>query len=63
MGRLSGAYKTLNGLLNVQRNDYMNCIRSVAMWIVWNIPCGNFAPRLIGFAMNSKPVKKDIRRI
>lgn len=37
---------------------FMNSIRSVVMWIVWNIPCGRLAPRLMGFALNSEPVRK-----
>ena len=36
----------------------MTWLRSAAMWMVWNVPLGNFAPKLMGFAMNSKPVKK-----
>ena len=60
---LSGAYRTLNAPLTVQKVGFMSLIRSVAMWVVWNIPCGNFAPRLMGFALNSKPVKSNTRRI
>ena len=48
---------------NRQKVGFMSLIRSVAMWVVWNIPCGNFAPRLMGFALNSKPVKSNTRRI
>lgn len=33
---------------------FMKSIRSAAMWIVWNIPCGMLAPRLMAFAVNSK---------
>lgn len=33
-------------------------LRSVANWIVWNVPCGNFAPWLMAFALNSYPLKK-----
>ncbi len=32
-----------------------NWTRSVAIWLVWNIPCGRFAPALMGFALRSKP--------
>lgn len=41
------------------KTDYMSWIRSVAMWIVWNIPCGKLAPKLMGFALNSKPYRKE----
>ena len=53
----------MNGLLTALKAGSMNLLRSVAMWVVWNIPCGNFAPRLMGFALNSKPVKSNTRRI
>lgn len=36
-------------------------VRRLAMWIVWNIPCGRLAPHLLGFAMSSKPVRADRR--
>ena len=32
----------------------MKLIRCVAMWAVWNVPLGRFAPSVMGFAMNSK---------
>lgn len=30
--------------------------RKIAMWMVWNVPLGRFAPAVMGFAMNSKPI-------
>lgn len=32
----------------------MKSMRSAAMWIVWNIPFGSLAPRLLAFAMNCR---------
>lgn len=39
------------------KDDFMNWTRSVAMWVIWNIPCGRLAPKLMGYAMNSAPHK------
>lgn len=30
----------------------MSFIRRIAMWIVWNVNVGSFAPRLMAFATN-----------
>ena len=35
----------------------MSTLRQVAMWLVWNVPLGRFAPLVMGFAMGSKPVR------
>jgi len=33
-------------------------LRKIAYWILWNVPCGRFAPRLLGFAVGCKGYKK-----
>ena len=33
----------------------MKYLRTFAMWCVWNVPLGRFAPHVMGFAMGSKP--------
>ena len=35
----------------------MKQIRKIALWAVWNIPLGRFAPHVLGFALNSKPMR------
>ena len=47
----------LNRKLNAPFAAFMKSMRSAAMWAVWNIPLGKFAPWLMGFAMTSKPRK------
>lgn len=47
----------LSALLAVQRGS-MKCLRSAALWIVWNIPVGSFAPHLMAFALRSKGYKR-----
>ena len=46
-------------MLNRKQNGpaaaFMNWTRSVAMWVVWNVPIGRFAPSLMGYAMRSTP--------
>lgn len=37
----------------------MSMLRELAMWVVWNVPCGRLAPHLFGFAMGSKPIKVE----
>lgn len=32
-------------------------LRRFAMWLVWNIPLGRFAPHVLGFAVGSKGVR------
>jgi len=47
--------------LNVDSTKYLNLIRftrSLAMWMVWNVPLGRLAPHVMGYAMNSKPCVK-----
>ena len=29
----------------------MATIRRIAMWIVWHVPCGRLAPKLMAFAL------------
>jgi hypothetical protein len=36
----------------------MKYIYSVALWIVWNVPCGRLAPKLMAFGVGSKGWKK-----
>ena len=47
--------------LNRRRNALVtvfgNWTRSVAMWLIWNVPCGNLAPVLLGYALRAKPNK------
>lgn len=31
----------------------MNALRSFAMWLVWHVPIGRLAPRLMGFALGA----------
>ena len=33
----------------------MNVLRSIALWMVFNVYLGRFAPHVLGFALNSKP--------
>lgn len=47
----------LNLKLNALAAGFTNWTRFAAMWIVWNVPIGNLAPRLLGYALNSKPCK------
>lgn len=39
------------------KSRFIDWTRSVAMWIVWNVPCGRIAPKLMGYAMKSSPNK------
>jgi len=32
-------------------------MRRLAMWMVWNVPMGRLAPWVLGFALNSYPVR------
>lgn len=34
-------------------------LRGVAMWMVFNIPLGRLAPYVFGFAIGSKPARKE----
>jgi len=36
----------------------MKYFRKIAMWVVWNIPVGKYAPTLFGFAIGSKGRKR-----
>lgn len=36
----------------------MKWLRSMSMWLVWNVPLGRFAPNVMGFALGSKPQKR-----
>lgn len=29
-------------------------MRKIAMWLVWNVPLGGFAPMVFGFAVGKK---------
>lgn len=40
------------------KKGFMNWMRSVSMWIIWNVPIGSLAPLLMSFAMNSKQYEK-----
>ena len=35
----------------------MKQLRSLAMWMVWNVPLGWIAPHVMSFAMNSRAVR------
>lgn len=63
VARLNGGLETLKGRQMKLSGDCMRLIRSAAMWVVWNVPCGSFAPKLTGFALNSKTSKFVRRRI
>lgn len=39
--------------------DLMGHLRGLAMWVVWNVPCGALAPRLMAFALNCKMKKVE----
>lgn len=39
---------------------FMNWARSAAMWVIWNVPIGNFAPALMGYALQRKPALKGL---
>lgn len=41
---------------NGQSRGFGSWMRYVAMWMVLNIPLGVLAPRLMGYALRSKPV-------
>lgn len=43
--------KKLNGPIAA----FTNWTRCVAMWVVWNVPIGKFAPLLMGYALRSTP--------
>lgn len=45
-----------NKKLTALYQGFMSWTRSIAMWMVWNVPLGRFAPALMGYAMQSKPV-------
>lgn len=47
--------------LNRLSTDCMKLMRSAAMWLVWNVPLGKFAPVLMGFALQRKPHFKGYR--
>lgn len=33
-------------------------LRRLAMWIVWNVPCGRLAPHLFAFAIGAKSYRR-----
>lgn len=33
-------------------------MRRIAMWLVWNVPLGRFAPAVFGFALGAKHRKE-----
>ena len=33
-------------------------LRGIAWWLVFNVPLGQFAPYVFGFAIGSKPVQE-----
>ena len=35
----------------------MKKLRTLAIWLVWNVPLGPLAPHVLGFGLNSKPVR------
>lgn len=45
----------LNRKLKGLQAACMNWTRCAAMWVVWNVPIGNFAHALMGFALRSTP--------
>lgn len=42
--------------------DLLALLSRGAMWLVWNVPLGGFAPRVFDFAMGQrgKPVKRQV---
>ena len=53
---MTGGFEMLSKKLIALQVGFMNWTRSAAMWIVWNVPTGRFAPTLLGYALRSKPV-------
>lgn len=35
-------------------------MRKFLMWLVWNVPLGKLAPYVMGLALKSKPISKNI---
>ena len=36
----------------------MKLLKSIVGWMLWNVPLGRFAPKLMGFYLGSKPLKR-----
>lgn len=50
--------------LNSRQSKYATAcgrlIRWLAMWVVWNVPCGSLAPVLMGYALRSTPRSSEL---
>lgn len=57
---LNGEFQILNVRFK-ERQINMQLIRSAAMWIVWNVPIGSFAPMLMSFALNSTKCSRVLK--
>ncbi len=44
----------------ITKTDFMKWPRRLAMWIVLNVPCGKLAPVLLGFAIKSKSIRREL---
>lgn len=36
----------------------MKMLRGIAMWLVWNVPLGRFAPHVFKFAIGAKKMRR-----
>lgn len=59
----NGESEMLSKKLTTPYRAFMSWTRSVAMWAVWNVPLGRWAPAWMGYAMQSKPVLSRIEQL